>query len=44
MMVKALEFLCKNIGLFKRKELAEVERSVKDISNQVQRRLEELLD
>ena len=42
--LKALELLGKHVGLFKPKEVAEVERSAEDISNQLQRRLEDLLD
>ncbi len=41
--LKALELLGKHVGLFKPKEVPEVERSVEDISNQIQRRLEDLL-
>ena len=42
--LKALELLGKHVGLFKPKEVPVVERSVEDISNQLQRRLEDLLD
>ena len=42
--LKALELLGKHVGLFKPKEVPVVERSVEDISNQLQRRLENLLD
>ena len=42
--LKALERLGKHVGLFKQKEVPVVERSVEDISNQLQRRLENLLD
>jgi phage terminase small subunit len=42
--LKALEMLGKHVGLFKPKEVPVVARSVEDISNQVQRRLEDLLD
>ena len=42
--LKALELLGKLVGLFKPREVPEVERSVEDISNQLQRRLEDLLD
>lgn len=42
--LKALEMLGKHVGLFKPKEVPVVERSVEDISNQLQRRLEDLLD
>ena len=42
--LKALELLGKHVGLFKQKEVPVVERSVEDISNQLQRRLENLLD
>ena len=42
--LKALELLGKHVGLFKPMELPVVERSVEDISNQLQRRLEDLLD
>ena len=42
--LKAIELLGKHIGLFTPKEVPEVERSVEDISNQIQRRLEDLLD
>jgi len=41
--LKALELLGKHVGLFKPKEVPVVERSVEDISNQLQRRLEDLL-
>ncbi len=41
--LKAIELLGKHIGLFTPKEVPEVERSVEDISNQIQRRLEDLL-
>ena len=41
--LKALELLGKHVGLFKLKEVPVVERSVEDISNQLQRRLEDLL-
>ena len=37
-----LEVLGKHVGLFKPKEVPLVERPVEDISNQLQRRLEEL--
>ena len=40
--LKALELLGKHVGLFKPKEVPLVERPVEDISNQLQRRLEEL--
>ena len=42
--LKALELLGKHVGLFKPKEVPVVERSVEDISNQLKRRLEDLLD
>ena len=42
--LKALELLGKHVGLFKPNEVPVVERSVEDISNQLQRRLENLLD
>ena len=42
--LKALELLGKHVGLFKPKEVPVVARSVEDISNQLQRRLENLLD
>ena len=42
--LKAIELLGKHVGLFTQKEVPEVERSVEDISNQIQRRLEDLLD
>lgn len=42
--LKALELLGKHVGLFKPNEVPIVERSVEDISNQLQRRLENLLD
>ena len=42
--LKALELLGKHVGLFKPKAVPVVERSVEDISNQLQRRLEDLLD
>ena len=42
--LKALELLGKHVGLFKPKAVPVVERSVEDISNQLQRRLENLLD
>ena len=42
--LKALELLGKHVGLFKPKEVPVVARSVEDISNQLQRRLEDLLD
>ena len=42
--LKALELLGKHVGLFKQKELPVVERSAEDISNQLRRRLEDLLD
>ena len=42
--LKALELLGKHVGLFKPREVREVERSVEDVSNQLQRRLEDLLD
>ena len=42
--LKALELLGKHVGLFKPKEVPVVERSVEDISNQLQRCLEDLLD
>jgi len=42
--LNALELLGKHVGLFKPKEVPLVERSVEDISNQLQRRLENLLD
>ena len=42
--LKALELLGKHVGLFKPNKLPVVERSVEDISNQLQRRLENLLD
>ena len=42
--LKALELLGKHVGLFKPKEVPVVERSKEDISNQLQRRLEDLLD
>ena len=42
--LKALELLGKHVGLFKHNEVPVVERSVEDISNQLQRRLEDLLD
>ena len=42
--LKALELLGKHVGLFKPKEVPVVERSTEDISNQLQRRLEDLLD
>ena len=42
--LKALELLGGHVGLFKPKEVPVVERSVEDISNQLQRRLEDLLD
>ena len=42
--LKAIELLGKHIGLFTPKEVPEVERSVEDISNQIQRRLDDLLD
>ena len=42
--LKALELLGKHVGLFKPKEVPVVERSAEDISNQLQRRLEDLLD
>ena len=41
--LKALELLGKHVGLFKPEEVPVVERSVEDISNQLQRRLEDLL-
>ena len=41
---KALELLGKHFGLFKPKEVPEVERLVENISKQLQRRLEDLLD
>ena len=37
--LKAIELLGKHVGLFTQKEVPEVERSVEDISNQIQRRL-----
>ena len=42
--LKALELLGKHVGLFKPNEVPVVERSVEDISNQLQMRLENLLD
>ena len=42
--LKALGLLGKHVGLFKPNEVPVVERSVEDISNQLQRRLEDLLD
>ena len=42
--LKALELLGKHVGLFKPKAVPVVERSVEDVSNQLQRRLEDLLD
>ena len=42
--LKGLELLGKHVGLFKPKAVPVVERSVEDISNQLQRRLENLLD
>ena len=42
--LKALELLGKHVGLFKPKEVPEVERSVEDISIQLKRRLEDILD
>ena len=42
--LKALELLGKHVGLFKPKEVPVVERSKEDISNQLQRRLKDLLD
>ena len=42
--LKALELLGRHVGLFKPNEVPVVERSVEDISNQLQRRLENLLD
>ena len=42
--LKAIELLGKHVGLFTQKEVPEMERSVEDISNQIQRRLEDLLD
>ena len=42
--LKALELLGKHVGLFKPKEVPEVERSAEGISNRLYRRLEELLD
>ena len=42
--LKALELLGKHVGLFKPKAVPVVERSAEDISNQLQRRLENLLD
>ena len=42
--LKALELLGKHVGLFKPKEVPVVERSAEDISNQLRRRLEDLLD
>ena len=42
--LKALELLGKHVGLFKPKEVPEVERSTEDIGNQLHRRLEDLLD
>ena len=42
--LKALELLGKHVGLFKPKEVPEVERPVEDISNQLQRSLEDLSD
>ena len=42
--LKALGLLGKHVGLFKPNEVPVVERSVEDISNQLQRRLENLLD
>ena len=42
--LKALELLGKHVGLFKPKEVPVVERSVEDISNQLQRSLEDLSD
>lgn len=41
--LKALELLGKHVGLFKPKEVPEVERSAQDIRNAIQRRLEDLL-
>ena len=41
--LKALELLGKHVGLFKPNEVPVVERSVEDISNQLQRCLEDLL-
>ena len=35
-MLKALELLGKRVGLFKAKEVPEVERSAQDISNEIQ--------
>ena len=42
--LKALELLGKHVGLFKPKEVPEVERPAEDISNQLQRSLEDLSD
>ena len=42
--LKALELLGKHVGLFKPKEVPVVERSAEDISNQLQRRLQDLSD
>ena len=42
--LKALELLGKHVGLFRPKEVPEVERPAEDISNQLQRSLEDLSD
>ena len=42
--LKALELLGKHVGLFRPKEVPEVERPAEDISNQLRRRLEDLSD
>ena len=42
--LKALEFLGTHVGLFKPEEVPVVEQSVEDITNQLQRRFEDLSD